>query len=234
MKYNYFIRVFILAVFAIFQSCETEPLDSDVSQIDNNNPIIDEGETTGDYWPRAIGNMWNFDDSYYGDVTYHMVSTENIEGNTYYKFDQLFGQESWLRKSGDSYYIRTALEGYPIPGYDVTTSYLEIKLLADSALVGEHWSTDADYSISYIPNIEGYPEIPDLTFQATYDYEMVERDISRTVEGVEYNNVLHVKSTVSSQGTPDYVVHYYYAKDIGLVEFVGDSSSGTLQDYSLN
>ena len=64
---------------------------------------------------------------------------------------------------------------------------------------------------------------------------MMARDLTRTVEGVEYDNVLQVQLTLEALGNPeDVVVQYYYAKDVGLIEFVGDLSSGTLVSYNLN
>lgn len=236
-----FTCLFIFSVIS-FQSCENEPLDTDFfSNIDNDDDGGDDGdggdgeagESTGDYWPRAIGNMWDFDDSFYGDVTYNMITTEQIDGFTYYKFDDLFNQEAWLRKSGDSYYVRNAVANFPIDGYDVSTTYITIKLLDDSAEVGEEWVSNVSYTVSYTPNVSGLPEIPDINVNTSYSFEMMERDATRMVEGVEYQNVLHVKLTVSSTGIAS-TVDYFYAKDIGLIEFIGEQSSGKLLSYTLN
>ncbi len=70
--------LFCLFVLLTAFTCENESLDEDlVNQefIDNvdNNDDGDIGDSTGDYWPRAIGNVWNFDDSYFGAVTYDMI-----------------------------------------------------------------------------------------------------------------------------------------------------------------
>ncbi|WP_456437608.1 hypothetical protein [Psychroserpens sp.] len=239
MKINKFIFSFIL-IFAIvsFQSCENEPIDSDLlfnnedpDDVDDEDDVI--GESTGDYWPRAIGNMWNFNDAAFGEVTYNMVSTEEIDGDTYYRFDNLVGQESWLRKTGDSYYIRTAVVSFPIDGYDVSTTFLTLRMLIDSAEIGEQWENNVSYTISYTPTVAGYPEIPNIDFSANYGFEMMGRDLTRTVEGTEYQNVLHVKLTLTAAGNLS-TVDYYYAKDIGLIEFSSDGNAGTLMSYSLN
>jgi len=237
---KFFFSFFIIIAVLTFQSCENEPLDSDLIDIQNNeggdeNNDGDIGDSTGDYWPRAIGNMWDFNDTFYGEVTYDMVSTESIDGNTYYKFDDLLGQESWLRKTGDSYFIRTAAANFPIEGYEITTTYITLKMLVDSAEVGEEWVNNVSYTISYTPINAGFPEIPDIDFGATYTFKMMGRDLTRTVEGTEYQNVLHIRLTLLANGVPTATnVDYYYAKDIGLIEFIGDQSSGTLVSYSLN
>lgn len=241
----------LLLLFSIisFQSCENEPLDSGFSSNVNNQDNTDDNnndnnngsddvdgtgeESTGDYWPRAIGNMWDFNDTYYGEVNYNMIATEEIDGNTYYKFDDLFNQEAWLRKSGDSYFIRNAISGFPIEGYEVTTTFITIKMLEDTANVGDQWSTNVSYTISYTPINPAFPEIPNIDFSATYNFEMIGRDLTRTVEDEDYENVLQVRLSLSASGVSS-TVDYFYAKDIGLIEFIGDQSSGTLFNYSLN
>ncbi len=156
-----------------------------------------------------------------------------INGNTYYKFDNLLGQESWLRKTGDSYFIRTAAAGFPIQGYEISTTYITLKMLIDSAEVGEQWSNNVSYTISYTPITAGLPDIADIDFSATYNFEMMGRDLTRTIEGTEYQNVLHVNLIVVASGQSS-SVDYYYAKDIGLIEFDGEQSSGRLMSYTLN
>lgn len=238
IKINYFMKklsfLFCLFVLLTAFTCEDEPIDQDLLnqeyQDDNNDDEI--GESTGDYWPRAIGNMWNFDDTYYGDVTYDMVSIEEIDNKTYYKFDNLFGQESWLAKTGDTYYTRTAVGDFPVAGYEVSTTFITIRMLVDSAEVGDEWVDNVSYTISYTP-IGTNPEIPDFDYSASYVFEMMGRDLTRSVEGVEYQNVLHVKLNLQASDTST-IYNYYYAKDVGLIEFDGEQSSGVLLNYSLN
>ncbi len=262
MKITKLAFTFILLIcVASIQSCENEPLDPDltsgISDGTGNGGGTDDGGTddggtdgggtdnggtdgtgqdsSGDYWPRAIGNIWNFNDTVYGEVTYDMVETEVIDGDTYYKFDNLLNSESWLLKSGDSYYLRTAIGGFDIPGYSVTTSYITTKMLIDTAEEGDEWVSNVSYTIAYLPTDSNYPEIPDIDYSAAYNFKMMARDLTRTVEGVEYDNVLQVQLTLEALGNPeDVVVQYYYAKDVGLIEFVGDLSSGTLVSYNLN
>ncbi|MBR9845139.1 MAG: hypothetical protein GYB35_03055 [Algicola sp.] len=232
--------LFCLFVLLTAFTCENEPLDNELINQEfqnnddiNNNDDDEIGASTGDYWPRAIGNMWNFDDTFYGDVTYDMVSTEQIDGKTYFKFDELFGQESWLSKTGDTYYVRTAVGGFPVAGYEVSTTYITIRMLVDSAEVGDEWVDNVSYTITYSPIDGSTQEIPDLDYSATYAFEMIGRDLTRTVEGTEYQNVLHVRLTLLASGTAT-LYDYYYAQDVGLIEFEGEQSSGTLLNYSLN
>lgn len=247
MKITKLAIAFVILIGAVsLQSCDIEPIDpaltSGVSNdTGNNGGSGDDGDftgtgadSTGDYWPRAIGNFWKFDDSFYGDVTYSMIATEEINGQTYYQFDDLLNSEAWLLKTGDSYFIRTAIGGFDISGYSVSTTYITTKMLVDSAEEGDEWSSNVSYTISYTPTNPSYPEIPDVDYSAVYNFEMIARDLSRTVEGVEYDNVLQVRLTLQAEGSAGAVTDYYYAKDVGLIEFVGNISSGTLTSYNLN
>ncbi|WP_397362908.1 hypothetical protein [Olleya sp. R77988] len=228
-------------------SCENEPLDgfdltNNTNTAGSTGPTglgsvnnVQEETSSGDYWPREINNEWDFNSTYYGSVSYSMVSIETIDGFDYYKFDYLFGAEAYLRKSGDVYYTRQSADNFPIPGYDISTSDIEVALLKDSALVGETWSTEVDYVVSYTPNQAGFPEIPDIPVQANYTFEMIGRDLTRTVEGNDYTDVLHVKLALTIPGntTVDYT-DYYYAKNVGLIESIGSADHSALTSYSLN
>ncbi len=239
----------LLSLVLVLFSCNNEPLeDFDLESLNDSTTTgstsptglgsesnVQEEATSGDYWPRAINNEWNFDSSYYGLVSYDMISIENIDGIDYYKFDQLFGAEAYLRKSGDVYYVRENASGFPIQGYDISTSPLEIALLKDSAQVGDTWSTSVDYVVTFTPTMEGLPEIPPTPVQANYLFEMLGRDLTRVVEGTEYSDVLHVKLTLTVPGSTDVdYTDYYYAKNVGLIEYSGSADQGTLTSFSLN
>ena len=185
---------------------------------------------SSDYWPRAIGNSWEFSSTFFGDYTMEMSSIENIEGNDYYKIDNYInGTTAWLRKSGSNYHARQILGGFDLPGYEVSSTPIEVIILDDEAQVGDTWVSDVTYTISYV----GTPAIPDVEVSATYNFEMIARDISREVNGTTYNNILHVRLELVSSGTTE-TVNYYYAKDIGPVEYNSTQDVTTLNSYSLN
>lgn len=185
---------------------------------------------SSDYWPRSIGNSWDFSSTTFGDYTMQMNSIENIDGNDYYKIDNYIqGTTAWLRKSGSNYHARQVLGGFDLPGYEVTTTPIEIIILDDEAEVGDTWTDDVTYTVSYV----GTPTIPDIVVSATYNFEMIARNISREVNGTTYDNVLHVRLELVSTGTTE-IVNYYYAKDIGPIEYNSSGDLTTLNSYSLN
>jgi hypothetical protein len=182
--------------------------------------------TDDDYWPRAIGNSWTYN-SLNGEIeTYTILNTETIDGNEYYAFDELFDTPSWLRKSGTSYYVRSIVSG-EVGGIEFTSTPIELKMIKDDAVVGETWQSEVSYTITYSG------AIPDVDVVATYDFEMIERNISRTVEGVDYTDVIHIETVVSAVGSV-VTVQYYYAKDVGMIEYITDAGTATLTDYILN
>ena len=240
MKIKY-ICMFIVAVAIMsFQSCENEPLDPDFIENSNNtneDEETDDGttESSGDYWPMAIGNIWNYSNTILGDTACNIVSTEIIDDNLYYKCNQFGNQESWLRKAEDSYYQRSMIQSMPIEGYEVTSTYITIKMLKDTAQIGETWSSNVSYDLTYVATTEGLPEIPSINMNAVYDLEMKGRDLTRTVGDTTYENVLHVELNLSmSPNIVSATTDYYYAKGIGPIEIIGDDSSSILLSYTLN
>lgn len=188
--------------------------------------ICDTGGTADDYWPRAIGNSWTFNTINNEVEAYTIVGTETLDGNEYYTFDDLFDAPSWLRKNGTDYYVRALFSG-EVGGIAFTSTPFEVKMIKDDAIVGETWQSEVSYTISYDGGI------PDVDVDATYDFEMIERDISRTVEGVNYTNVIHIETVVNAIGTI-VTVQYYYAKDIGMIEYITDTGTASLMEYTLN
>ncbi|MFD2824756.1 hypothetical protein ACFS5M_13825 [Lacinutrix iliipiscaria] len=186
---------------------------------------------TQDYWPRAIGNSWTYNTFFDGEQIYEISGTETIDGFEYYAFDELFANPTWLRKSGVNYLMRSEISG-SIPGYQFASTPFIINMIKEDATIGETWESDVSYTISYTPET-GSPDIPDADVDALYSFEMIERDITRTVEGVNYTDVIHIELTVTALGTTD-VSHYYYANHIGMIEYLTNSGSNTLLEYTLN
>lgn len=184
-----------------------------------------------DYWPRAINNSWTYNTTTSGEQTYTITGTETFDSLEYYAFDDLYGAPSWLRKSGPNYYVRTEMSG-SVPGYQFSATPYTVNMLKDDAIVGETWESNVAYTISYTPE-PGQPSIPDTDVVADYTFEMKGRDLSRAVEGVNYDNVLHIELITTGAGVT-VVTQYYYAKDVGLIEYITEEGANTLSNYVLN
>ena len=186
------------------------------------------GPGPADYWPRAIGNTWNYNIADGTSETYVINGTEMIDGSEFYVFNELFGVPSWLRKEGNDYFVRAQFAG-EIMGIGFTSTPYTVTMIKDDAPVGDIWKSEVSYTISYDPG----SGIPDSNVEAVYTFEMIERDITRTVEGEDYEEVIHIELEVASGGQ-SVVVDYYYANQIGLIEYVTEEGSNTLRSYLLN
>lgn len=184
-----------------------------------------------DFWPRAIGNSWTYNTAQFGQQTYQITSLETIDGQEYYVFEDLFGFPSWLRKSGVNYLLRAEAEG-SVPGYQFSSTPFTVNMIKEDATINETWESNVTYTISYVAE-PGFPDAPDTTVSATYTFEMIERDISRTVEGVSFDDVIHIEARVNGQGQSS-VVQYYYANNVGMIDYITDPGSNTLLNYNLN
>jgi len=184
-----------------------------------------------DFWPRAIGNSWTYNTAQFGQQTYLISDQQPINGIDYYVFEDLFGFPSWLRKSGVDYLLRAEANGN-ITGYQYSSTPFTVNMIKEDAAIGETWESNVTYTISFVAET-GFPDLPDTTVDANYTFEMIERDISRTVEGVTYNDVIHIETRVIGQGQTS-VVQYYYANNVGMIDYITDVGSNTLLSYSLN
>jgi len=184
-----------------------------------------------DYWPRAIGNSWTLRATDGTEDTYTMTGVEMLDGFEFYAFDELYGSPSWLRKSGPNYYLRAEFSG-EIPGYQLMSTPFTINMIKDDAAIGETWESNVNYTITYIPDA-GLPSIPETNVDATYTFEMMERDISKIVEGETYNEVIHIEMVLTALGE-NIITQYYYANGIGIIEYNNDEGDTTLLDYNIN
>lgn len=208
----------IAAVCAVSCEGDIEPIGSQTT--DPNNPTNPTNPSSGDYWPMALNNQWTFANNGTDQSPMKIVGTDQFNGKTYFRYDNFVGQSLggldfggtiWTNKTGANYYSRTKVS---IPATDLTpaidVSPLEFIMLKDNLPVGGTWTEN----ISQITTIEGLPPVPS-TVESTGT--IMEKDISITVNGVVYNNVIAVKIV---QNSLDVVTenYYWFAKDIGLIK----------------
>jgi hypothetical protein len=167
-----------------------------------------------------------------GSTVYEMINTSSIGGFTYYNFpdDNGFGA---IRKSSASYFTRIAVN-ITSPAYIITGTPIEVKFLQDDATIGTSWENPVTTVYTYVP-VGGSPAIADTTVNTNYKYTLEEKDISREVNGQVYENVIHVSHILETGlGTPDTIGDYYYAKDIGIIEYTLDGTTYKITSYTLN
>lgn len=170
------------------------------------------GTTTGtdsNFFPLTTGNYWIYKtpDS---SSTRVVKGTKSVNGKTYLEvFDYSDSSSSLDRKEGSKLYSL-------LPS-DFIGTLKEVQLLDEK--VGATWS----YDLSVLGDLH-------------FAYTTVETGLTRTTNGDQYTEVLHVhlKTTGTSFGFPvDSDADIYYAKGIGEIEITGGNAE-MLRTYHVN
>lgn len=257
MKKIKFLPVFFILFAIAFTSCDTEPVDSnlyDYVPVDNGGDDGGDddgggdnggGTSSGDYWPMAVNNQWTYNNDGVEDDPMKIISTQTIDGNSYYKLNQLFSGGSsngigeattYLRKNNGSYNLRM---GVVIESAGITIEPYEYTIFKDNLEAGETWTQNVTQVTTF--DMEG---VPDITTVNHYTGTIMEKGISVEVEGHTYTNVIKSKMVmeVTLMGQTSVSTSYYwFAKDVGPVkvehdfdESEGGDTSYTLLSYTLN
>jgi hypothetical protein len=167
-----------------------------------------------DYLPTSAGSVW----TYGGTAPYTLTATgvtKTMNGKIYYEMETKQGtsvSKSYALKENGSY---TAIGMVP----DMGT--LEMTILKDNVPVGQSWEQATTTS----------------GIDTKLTYTIVEKNVTKAVEGKTYNDVIHVKLTYTySLGSIDFGLeedlseyfdledldlnvdaHYYFAKGVGLI-----------------
>ena len=236
------LSIFVIFASLTFVSCENEPLDSTLlNNTDTSNP--GGGNTGGgggnptpsnDYWPTAINNSWTLQQNGTNLAPMKIVSTQTINGNSYYKFATQSGNgatnNNFLRKSSGSYFLRTSDTSLNISGLTGTQTGFEFIVLKDNLAVNGTWSGTYDQTTTYTG-------IPAITQTTDYTGTILAKDVTETVNGVTYNNVikLNIHQETTSTGSLSIVnTEYWFAKNVGIIRSKTYAGSGIYTSILVN
>ncbi|MEO6906185.1 MAG: hypothetical protein ABI148_07475 [Ginsengibacter sp.] len=166
--------------------------------------------TSVSYNNSNAGSTWTYHEDNSSGVTpkssdYTVTSSNQdsmINGRKYHVYNYSYGGSKYLSLSGHDYYQYDSISG--TGGVKYERLYLK-----DDAAQGSNWSQDFDITISNIP----------ITLKVTN--QIVEKGISRTVNGQNYSNVIHVSTVLSSALITSGLtssIDSYYAPKFGMVE----------------
>jgi hypothetical protein len=192
--------IILFAVTLSFTACSKK--DNSTTPTTNNSSYIN----------TTAGSTWSYHEVDSSRATpsnsdYTVTSTSQdstINGRKYHVYNYSYGGNNYLALSGNDYY---QFDSIPVSG-GVNVERLYLK---DNLAAGATWTQDFNLTIPNIP-------IP-VTLTATN--KIVEKGISRTVNGVNYTNVIHVSTSLSSQLIPSgftSAIDSYYAPNYGLIE----------------
>ncbi len=188
------------ALLFIFSSCKKDNAPKD-------NPS---NET---YVNTNAGSTWTYRQTDMTDNNstsdYTITSTANdttIDSRKYHVYTYSYGGSKYLGLEGHDYY---QYDSIPITG-GVNIQRLYLK---DNAAKDDTWKQDFNLQIQ---------ELQGATIQLTVQNKVVEKGITKTVNGKDYSNVYHVSTSLSSSAIPSTAlastIDSYYAPGYGLIE----------------
>lgn len=177
----------------------------------------DNGVTTGNYLPLAVGNKWNYTDGSTASLD-QIIGTANFGGTTYYEDDDSAEEiniQNWLVKKGASYYQKVGTTTQVQGSTTIVIEPYEIKQFRDDLVIGESWNGSASPKVTYSGSSSG-----SFNAHITYEGTITARDVSETLANVTYNNIIKAQMdvAVNSNGQIN-TIHseYWLAKDIGII-----------------
>lgn len=166
------------------------------------------------YLTTSAGSTWNYHQTDASGMTpintdYTVTSTSrdtSINGKSYHIFSGSDGSTQYFNITGHDYYQFDSLPA------TLGTSVFERLYLKDNVAAATTWSQDTNVALSGVP----FP-IPIII-----TYNIVEKGITRTVNGTTYTGVIHVGASIHSSLIPSASltsdINSYYAKKYGLIE----------------
>jgi hypothetical protein len=179
-----------------------------------------DGTTTGNYFPLAVNNRWDYTNGSTATQA-TIIGTTNFGGTTYYEMEDTsstIDAQLWTTKKGASYYQKSGASTQTQGSIVVVTEPIELKILRDDLAVGGTWHGTAKPKVTYTGSSSG-------SFRAniTYTGTVIAKDATETLGSVTYNNIIKVvlEAAVNSNGQMNYInTEYWFAKDIGLIKEV--------------
>lgn len=209
----------------------------------DDSPEVDNGISTGDYWPLAVNNEWNYSDGV-SSTQQKVIGTDTFGGDVYYKFAAeelaVFGTDVnyWVAKKGGTYYQKVGDIVISEEGFYMKIKSYELSVFKDYLDVNETWKTSTSIGVTY--TVDG---------QGTYNFKMnikctgkiLERDGTITVNDQVYTDVIKMSLTQEFSFEGETMIAesvYWYAKDVGPIKYSttieGDTTISELISYSLN
>jgi len=169
-----------------------------------------------DYLPTTAGSTWNYGGSSPYSVT-ATGATKVINSKTYHEIETIQGSTSRISYVVKENGVYTAIG--MVSGFE----NLEVTILKEDTPVGGSWEE--------ITNMNG----ADVKMLLS----IVEKDVSKTVEGKTYNKVINVEmvQSFSIMGIDlglEVTSHYYFAKGVGLIlSELGTGEQVSLLSYNI-
>lgn len=220
-----FLTLLFIALSIIVSGCQKEIS----SGVDNNNGTNPPSTVSEVYLPVSKDSYWKYKVTNPGGATSTITVTstgqqQTYDGIAYHLFansPSTAGNENSFMAVKDHKYYTRAKGVSPNTGAPFDLTFL---FSNDTATVGYQWNFDAGQGNGFAAKAPG---------------SIVEKNISLTVLGKQYTNVIHsrfnIQYVLPVLGTTDYGTYdYYLAKNIGIVkiEFITPPLFGSIQSVT--
>ena len=177
------------------------------------------GTTTGNYFPTAVNNKWNYTNDV--DATeINLIGTTTFGGQTYYEMTDTSADPSidiqvYMNKRGASYYQKSSPSTQTQGSLFITIEGFEVKMLQDDLEVGDTWSGSSNPKVTYTGSSSGQTKA-----NIHYEGQITAKNATVMLGGITYTNVIKsqliLTETVNSQ-TVTISGENWFSKDIGLI-----------------
>lgn len=225
-------------------SCKDDDTAGDGSGDGNGDGNGNPGVVDDDYFPREMGNTWNYSDDSTVEVVdreddyYEVTNFGPISGVSLSIAEDLTVNKIAVKKDDGDYWIKAEIAVLELPGIvDGTAEPIEYIILKDDASVGTSWISDLVYSYSYANPIPGLPPIVIPPVTIPYTFEIIEKDMTLDVGTRTFEDVIHVNQRFENLIGGLVSTDIYYAEGVGVIRYQttdGVTSSTDLTSYDLN
>ncbi len=187
-------------------------------------PKVDIGVSTGNYFPLALNNEWNFSIGGADPISQKIIGTEVIGGDSYYKFSgvnvDLFNSEVnyWISKKGGTYFQKIGDIDLSLNGVSIKINSYELEIFKDYLAVNQTWTDETSTKVTYTVDGQGsYSSDIDIINTG----KILQRDATVTVNNKVYTNVIKMSLRQEVPLLDDVNVVesvYWYAKDVGPIK----------------
>ena len=188
----------------------------------DDNKSESTGISTGNYWPMAVNNTWNF----FGNginSEIKIVGTAVFDGKTYFEIkDNSYTNsdiKGYMINEGATYFQRVGETTVNENGVVITIQGYEIPIFKDNFEENESWSGTVNQKASYVLN----GKTTNLNGKLNYKGTILTTNATETINDVTYTDVIKmsmvVKITFQNQ-TTEASVEYWFAKDVGPIKTI--------------
>ena len=193
-----------------------------ISSCSSDDNAESNGVSTGNYWPMAVNNTWNF----FGNginSEIKIIGTAVLDGKTYFEIQDNSYTNSdikgYMIKEGATYFQRVGETTVNENGILITIDSYEIPVFKDNLEANSSWKGGINSKARY--SINGNKVT--LNVRTNYNGTILATNATETLNNVTYTDVIKMRmllEIIVAGQTQELSVEYWFAKDVGPIKTV--------------